>query len=403
MSLDLDDIDGLTGGDRTMRDLGTDPAEAVAVGLSHAADAGTALAAIARQILPSQPGFVLLFVPRTMDRAALAEALGRELPGIAVFGCTTAGQITPAGYENDALVAVAFRRAHFRVASLLVRPLCPVDIGDIMRQSERLSARFPATAGRRRLALIFADGLSKQEDILVAALEAGLKDLPVFGGSAGDGLAFAETFVLHGGTFHGNAAVLLLIETDLDFRGLGFDHFTPTDKRMVVTRALPEERLVLELNGAPAAREYARLVGVAPDRLSPIIFAENPVLVRSGTTWHVRAIQGICPAGGLTFHSAIDDGLLLTLGRGKEIIRTLDAGLSVRDGSGRAPDFILGFDCYLRKLEIAHKGLEAAASGTLRRHRVVGFNTYGEQHLGVHVNQTFVGVAFFRPERTPAP
>lgn len=389
---------GVQGGKTAARDLGSAPAEAVAIGLSHRAGARAALAEIARQILPSVPGFVLLFVPHGMDRAGLAAALGDALPGVAVFGCTTAGQITPAGYENGALVAVAFRRAHFRVASLLIDPLCPVDIADIVRRSERLAARFPATPGRQRLALIFADGLSKQEDILVAALEAGLKDLPVFGGSAGDGLAFGETLVLHGGAFHGNAALLLLIETDLAFRGLGFDHFTPTDKRMVVTRAIPEERRVLELNGAPAAGEYARLVGVPAALLSPIIFAENPVLVRSGTTWHVRAIQGICPDGGLTFLSAIDDGLLLTLGRGKEIIRTLDAGLSVRNAAGEAPDFILGFDCYLRKLEIEHKGLAAEASQEFRRHRVVGFNTYGEQHLGVHVNQTFVGVAFFRPE-----
>lgn len=385
------------------RDLDSTPAEAVAIGVSHQAGARAALAEVARQILPSRPGFVLLFVPRGMDRAGLAAALGPELPGIAVFGCTTAGQITPAGYENGVLVAVAFRRAHFRVASLLVDPLRPVEIADIMRRSERLAARFPATPGRQRLALIFADGLSKQEDILVAAIEAGLKDLPVFGGSAGDGLAFGETFVLHGGAFHGNAALLLLIETDLAFRGLGFDHFTPTDKRMVVTRAIPEERRVLELNGAPAAGEYARLVGVPAALLSPIVFAENPVLVRSGTTWHVRAIQGICPDGGLTFLSAIDDGLLLTLGRGKEIIRTLDAGLSVSNAAGQAPDFILGFDCYLRKLEIEHKGLAGEASEEFRRHRVVGFNTYGEQHLGVHVNQTFVGVAFFRPEGAARP
>ncbi|MBC7140926.1 MAG: FIST signal transduction protein, partial [Rhodobacteraceae bacterium] len=103
--------------------------------------------------------------------------------------------------------------------------------------------------------------------------------------------------------------------------------------------------------------------------------------------------------GGLTFLSAIDDGLLLTLGRGKEIIRTLDAGLTVRDEAGEAPDLILGFDCFLRKLEIEHKGLEHEASDRFRAHRVVGFNTYGEQHLGVHVNQTFVGIAFFRPRQ----
>ncbi len=380
-----------------MRDLAANPAEAVAIAVSYEHDAALAAAGIAAQIGDADASFVLMFIPHTMDKDDLANALTREFPATAVFGCTTAGQITPRGYESRALVALAFRRAHFRVASTLINPVTPVDIAAVVTQTERLAARFPATPGRRRLALIFADGLSKQEDILVAALEAGLKDIPVFGGSAGDGLEFNETFVLHNGNFYKDAALLLLLETDLGFRGLGFDHFMPTEKRMVVTRAVPEQRLVLEINGTPAAQEYARLVGVTTDALSPIIFAENPVLVRNGSTYHVRAIQEMRQDGGLTFLSAIDDGLLLTLGRGKEIIRTLDAGLTICDESGEAPDVILGFDCILRKLEIEHKGLEHEASDRFRAHRVVGFNTYGEQHLGVHVNQTFVGIAFFRP------
>ncbi|MEE3071745.1 MAG: FIST signal transduction protein, partial [Pseudomonadota bacterium] len=43
------------------------------------------------------------------------------------------------------------------------------------------------------------------------------------------------------------------------------------------------------------------------------------------------------------------------------------------------------------------KGMCDEVSEVFRRRRVLGFNTYGEQHCGVHVNQTFVGVAFFDP------
>lgn len=379
-------------------DLDRSPAEAVRLAVSHAEDAAVALAEIRRQLTTAKPSFILLFVPNRLQPEALAKALRGALPDTVVFGCTTAGQITSRGYEDDALLAIAFERKHFRVASTLFEPISPVSIADVVSQTERLAAQFRATPGRKRLALIFADGLSKQEDILVAALEAGLKDIPVFGGSAGDGLRFEKTQVLRNGEFHSNAALLLLLETDLAFSGLGFDHFQPTEKRMVVTRAIPEERLVLEINGSPAAQEYARMIQVPVADLSPKIFAENPVLVRNRNLYHVRAIQQIHGANGLTFLSAIDDGLLLTLGRGKEIIRTLDMGLAVSDKDGDAPDFILGFDCYLRKLEIERKGLDTEASERFRERRVVGFSTYGEQHLGVHVNQTFVGVAFFRPK-----
>ena len=381
----------------TLEDLERSPAKAVIIAVSHADEPLAALADIRRQLADARPSFILLFVPNRLSPEAVAAALPATLPDAVVFGCTTAGQITPRGYEDDALVALAFERSHFRVASTLFTPISPLSIAEVVQQTERLAEQFRATPGRKRLALIFADGLSKQEDILVAALEVGLKDIPVFGGSAGDGLRFERTQVLRNGAFHSDAALLLLLETDLAFCGLGFDHFQPTDSRMVVTKAVPEERLVLEINGSPAAEEYARLVGVPVHALSPTIFAENPVLVRNGNIYHVRAIQQIYGEHGLTFLSAIDNGLLLTLGRGKEIIRTLDSGLAVTDKRGDAPDFILGFDCYLRKLEIDRKGLEAEASDRFRERRVVGFSTYGEQHLGVHVNQTFVGVAFFRP------
>ncbi|ATN35780.1 FIST signal transduction protein [Rhizobium sp. ACO-34A] len=379
------------------------PAKAVRIAVSHAGDTTEAVRDIRRQLSSARPSFVLLFLPCRLATDALPAALVDIMPETVVFGCTTAGQITPRGYDSDALIAIAFERSHFRVASALFSPVSPLSIADVVSQAERLSAQFGSTPGRHRLALIFADGLSKQEDILVATLEAGLADIPVFGGSAGDGLRFQQTKVLRDGQFHSNAALLLLLETDLDFRGLGFDHFQPTESRMVVTRAVPEERLVLEINGSPAAEEYARLVGVSVEELSPAIFAENPVLVRNRDLYHVRAIQQIHGENGLTFLSAIDDGLLLTLGRGKEIIRTLDSGLTVTDDQGAEPDFILGFDCYLRKLEIERKGLADEASERFRQHRVVGFSTYGEQHLGVHVNQTFVGVAFFRPRRGAVP
>ncbi|WP_417672052.1 FIST N-terminal domain-containing protein [Roseibium sp.] len=371
--------------------------ETAKVGLSYATTAREAVGEAASGFAVHTVCFVMLFVPDHLDPAEVARAAAEQMPSTTVFGCTTAGQITPEGYENNALVMLAFPRRHFRCSSALITPLNPASIERISQEARTLASRFPHTANWKRVSLVFADGLSKQEDLLVAALEAGLGDVPVFGGSAGHGLAFDETFVLRGGEVHTNAALLLLLETDLCFRAIGFDHFLPTDKRMVVTRAVPEDRLVLEINGAPASEEYARYVGCSVEDLSPKVFAENPVLVRNGKSWHVRAIQQVADNGGLWFLSAIDDGLVLNLGKGKEILETLETGLTHTNNSGREPDFILGFDCFLRKLEIEQKDLVDEASDILRRHRVIGFNTYGEQHLGVHVNQTFVGVAFFPP------
>ncbi len=379
--------------------LDTSGSPFVGVSVSYELDADAAVAEIASQIDLQDSCFVLVFLPDRLDVQELETALNAHLGSVPVFGCTTAGQITPKGYETEALLAISFSRKHLRCASLLIEPLKPLSIKTIARDVQKHASHFQRTAGWDRLALVFADGLSKQEDVLVSTLETALVNVPIFGGSAGNGLHFEQTFVLHDGKFRSNAALLLLLETDLRFEGLGFHHFLPTEKQLVVTEAEPEERLVLEINGAPAAQEYARLVGRDVEDLSPEVFAENPLLVRQNMSYHVRAIHGAVSPHALSFLCAIDDGLIMTLGRGKEIVRTLDTELDVQDEMGCAPDFILGFDCVLRKLEIEQKQMSDEISDVFRKRRVVGFNTYGEQHRGVHVNQTFVGVAFFQPSR----
>ena len=377
-----------------MRDTVPTPAY-VTVGVSHSRDAATAVREATEALALDETRFLLVFVPQGHDLEALAAALGQRCGGVPVFGCTSAGQITEMGYETEAFLVLAFPKAHFRCASVLFEPLNPLQITGIATHAKRLAENFSHTAGWNRLALVFADGLSKQEDLLISALSNVLDDMPVFGGSAGDGLRFEETFVLHNATFPRDAALLVLLETNLGFQGLGFDHFLPTDRQVVITEANPRERLVYEINGAPAACEYARLVGCKVEDLSPQVFAENPMLVEHNQNHYVRAISDATEGHALSFLAAIDDGLIMSLGKGREIMATLTDGLAIADCSGRAPDFILGFDCALRKLEIEHKQLSGAVSAVFRDRRVYGFNTFGEQHRGLHMNQTFVGIAFF--------
>ncbi|MEL6419584.1 MAG: FIST N-terminal domain-containing protein, partial [Pseudomonadota bacterium] len=326
------------------------------------------------------------------------EALNVYSDGVPIFGCTTAGQFTPNGYETNALMLLAFPKNNFRCASILFDPVSPFDETEVALKAQRGTARFRHTAGWNRLGLIFSDGVSTQEDVLISTLETVLDDFPIFGGSAGDGLKFEETFVLQKGRAYKNAAVLLLIETNLRFQGLGFDHFLPKGSPLVITGADPDKRLVYEINGSPAALEYARLVGCDVKDLSPQVFAENPLLLELNEKHYVRAISDATDCNALSFLAAIDDGLIMTLGEGQEILETLENGLDLQDKADVPPDFILGFDCVLRKLEIEQKQLQRPVSEILSRRRVLGFNTFGEQQFGLHMNQTFVGIAFFAPD-----
>lgn len=62
------------------------------------------------------------------------------------------------------------------------------------------------------------------------------------------------------------------------------------------------------------------------------------------------------------------------------------------------PLVTIGCDCFLRRLEAELTGEVEAVSEFLRHHKVIGFNTYGEQFDGMHINQTFTGVVIGQPD-----
>ncbi len=251
-----------------------------------------------------------------------------------------------------------------------------------------------AGAGRQAtFALLLIDGLSLREEFVASALHASLGDIPLFGGSAGDGLEFRRTHVFHSGVFHRDAAALVLVSTPRPFRVFKTQHFVRSDLKLVITAADPARRVVHEINGRPAAEEYARLLDLQPDQLDPTVFATYPLVVRVAGSIHVRSIQRADPNGSLTFYCAIDEGLVLSIAKGVDLVQNLEHLLDdiVRDIGH--PELIIGCDCILRNIEMQRRGLKDTVGDLLVRHGAVGFSTYGEQFNAMHVNQTFTGVA----------
>lgn len=341
---------------------------------------------------------VFLFVSPLADLAALARHIAACLPGTPVTGCTTAGEIGADGYAEGEIVAVALPAAHFAAETILFPDLDRIDrqavIGDLIRVRNALARARPDWD--HEFAFLMVDGLSTREDELAAVLAAGLGPVPLFGGSAGDGVRFRETFILHDSRLVQRGAVLTMVRSACRARVFSLDHLRPTDTRMVVTEADPRSRRVRRINAEPAALEYARLLGKDPAQLTTFTFAAHPVVVQIGGRHHVRSIQRMDTNGDLIFFSAIDEGLVLRLAEPQDIVAHLEGALSALS-DGIAPEAILAADCMLRRMEAQEKQSFGAVSQILRRHRVVGFSTYGEQVNSMHVNQTMTGVALFPP------
>jgi hypothetical protein len=374
-------------------------------GFSAASDPAEAIRELVDRIGQPAMALVIFFASPSYDRARLAEAIAAELPGIEVIGCTTAGEITSEGYRENTITAVSFGRDDYKASIRLIPEL---DRFRMEHGNEAVQDLFadlgmaPLTVRsipHQTFGMLLIDGLSRQEEVVVSSISRFLDPVPLFGGSAGDGLDFGVTWVFAHGAFHTNAAVLALIETSCAFSVFKFDHFRPTDKKMVVTEADPVRRLVMEINAERAAPAYAKMVGLDEHELGPTTFAAYPVVVRVGGEYHVRSIQKVEDDGSLRFYCGIDEGLVLTVADGDDIARNLDAALTGLAAELGSIDLILGFDCILRRLEAEQKQKSLDVSQVLKRHGVVGFSTYGEQYRSMHVNQTFTGVAIGKARR----
>ncbi len=356
---------------------------------SQQTDAAQAVQEIATALQGGPLSGILFFCSPHYSRESLAAAFTKHF-SCPTIGCTTAGEIcTPAGYIEHGLVAIGFYAPAFSIR--------PVLIPSLRRYLENPdpSIFFPmtATGTRGRFAWLLIDGMSLLEERVVTHIHHALGDIPLIGGSAGDGMSFKETQVFHNGSFYDKAAVVTIISTPLMFKPFQMQHFEPTDSKLVVTESDVRQRVVYEINGHPAAEEYARAVGVPSDQLSPAVFASHPVILRIGGEHYVRSIQKANPDQSLTFYCAIDNGAVLSLAASRPLAQDVEKRFEqLRSDLGKL-QLILGCDCILRRLESEQHDQFASINQVLAEYPFAGFSTYGEQFGGQHMNHTLTGVA----------
>ena len=352
------------------------------------------------QVAQPDMALVLFFCSSRYDLDRIGAELQALFGSVPVAGCTTAGEIGPGGYRDHSISGLSFPSDSFSVSAELLGPLETLEVSDAQHAAARLKCRMPEASpggGSNPFAFLMVDGLSRREEPLIAAAHNALGAIPIIGGSAADDLHFSETWVYFNGRFLSDHAVLLLLDSDCPVTTVRSQHFVATDRRMVITGADPLRRCVTEINGLPAAREYARLIGADLEELNLDRFAFSPVVVMVNGEEYVRSIQRANADGSLTFHCAIEEGLVIRIAEGVDLRENLKKDLAaVADRIG-PPQVILGCDCVLRNRELTHGALKEAVGTLMEENLVVGFSSYGEQYGSVHVNQTFTALAIGQP------
>lgn len=362
------------------------------------ADPDEAAQALFAELDPTTLAGVIVFSSSRYDLEGLAKAINLRSEGLCVVGCTSSGEITPDGTAEGTITAIGFPASDFTLTAARFDHLDSFESSSAQGVVRGLVAdAIEASRGLgqhvARAAIFLVDGLSHREEMLTVTVQDALGDIPLIGGSSGDGLDFKETFIFQDGAFRRDAALVAILSSARPMHVFRSQHYAPGQVKMVITGADPVGRVVTEINAEPAAEEYARLTGTTVAQLGPAVFASHPPMVRAGGEYYVRSIQSANADGSLTFYCAIDEGVVLTLGEARDILHGLDTlfdGLQRKVG---AIDRILGFDCVLNKIEAEQRQLTRKVSARFVEHRVTGFNTYGEQFHALHVNQTFSGLA----------
>ncbi|HEY4012363.1 MAG TPA: FIST N-terminal domain-containing protein [Polyangiaceae bacterium] len=368
----------------------------VATAATEMARDSEAVADLARQLGGVDASAVLTFFDHRRDGAAIVGGLRDHFPLAEVIGCTTVGEFTERSYGTGGAVAVALSRHKVsRAASALASYEGGVVEGvraAAERIGEKLGEDLRQCDPERYVGIVLLEAMKGKEEEANDALGRVAPFLSFVGGSAGDGLRFAETRVYAEGRESTDGAALLVLRMESPFSIVKTCSFTQREGASFrVTKADPARRIVYELDGKPIVAAYSAALGIPGDRLDGGVFSSHPLgLMIEGSPW-IRTPQQVLPDGGIRFACQLVEGMRIDIMNTTDLIEDTGRAFAQAERAigGRASGAVL-FNCAYRRVDIEQKGLTGAFRQLLT-FPTAGFHTYGESWLG-HMNHTLVGL-----------
>jgi hypothetical protein len=369
-------------------------------------DAARAAEDLLAQLGGSTPKLVTMFASYGRDQRELNRALRERLPKhTRLIGATTGGEVDNGGIHRDSVVLSALS-GDFDVGIGLGKGLTDDAIGAGTRAMasacEELGVRPQDADPRRHVGLVIDDGFrSKKEELLLGILDRN-PALTLVGGGANASMPDPSQFspVLHvDGEVVGDATLLALFRTNAPWGALRSHWYEPTGETVTITKVDESCTRALEIDGKPAARRYAELLGVGVDELEfgkPQGFARRPTALKVGREHFIRAPWKPLEDDSIVFANLIDEGSELELMKLGDMAgatrRFFEEELPRRVQN---PSAALLFHCTARDWYARTMGAIDELEGTFKSAPpAAGFNVFFEIYSGFQINTTLTVLAF---------
>jgi hypothetical protein len=330
------------------------------------------------------PQWVLVFGSASLlAEPDLSASLRASFPEAILTGCSTAGEISQQGVDDNTCVITA---VHFDQVQVVSASTQLADMADSRAAGVRIGEQMQAPA--LRAVIVFGPGVEINGSALVDGISSVIgNNVPLTGGLAGDGGAFKKTWTLGPEGVRDDTVVAIgLLGQGLQFSHGSFGGWEPFGPARKVTRC--EGNVLYELDGAPALDVYKRYLGDYARDLpaSGLLFPFSMLGENHDASGLIRTILAVSEKeGSLTLAGEIvPDGYL------KLMHASTDSLVSGAESAAEAASDMLGsagdglailVSCVGRKLvmgERVDEEVEAVGDVLGQGALLTGFYSYGE-------------------------
>lgn len=341
-----------------------------------------------------KPELILFFSP-VADFDKYTEIMHQKFPDSICMGATSIAMFSHNGAEKNVLKAVGIESG-IKCSAGVLEDVDKYPIKYVDRVKKCLDE---VRDTRNTICLEFTTALLCAEESVLSALNSVLLDkgIPVFGGTAGDAGTATGTKVSLNGKVCEKSSVFAIIHNEGGAIKIFRENiYKPvTGNVLTATKADGQKRTVYEYNHQPAAKVFARELGVSESQISNY-FDTNPLGRVVGNELYITANCAMAGSQGITYHARIyNNSKIMVLGPENYKETIAETMQQIKQAVPR-PSFSIMCHCLARSILFDGDGYLQEYAKTMGSvlGNYIGFSGYGEQYGEQHFNQTMTVAVF---------